>query len=116
MSTTQNQSHSRRSTRRARPTQSASRSASNVPTKSLIASASVALAAGAAFYFRRELMSLMGYHKVHVAPHIHAQLPIAKDLPTIPDFEGNYDMDGVSFDTEGVIVGSDHQAIQQIPH
>ena len=81
----------------------------NVPSKSLFAATSVAAVAGAAFYFRREIMGLMGYRKVHVAPHIHAQLPIAKDLPTISDFDGNYDMDGVSFDTEGVVVGSDHQ-------
>lgn len=40
-------------------------------------------------------------------PQIEANLPIAKDLNTIPDMEGNYDIDGVSFDTEGVIVSSD---------
>jgi hypothetical protein len=35
------------------------------------------------------------------------QLPIAKNLKTISDQEGNYDLDGVSFDTEGVIISSD---------
>ena len=34
-------------------------------------------------------------------------LPIAKNLKTISDQEGNYDLDGVSFDTEGVIISSD---------
>lgn len=103
---------SRKTTNRTSRTQHTS----HVPTKSLFAAASVAAMAGAAFYFRRELMGVMGYQKIHIAPHIHAQLPIAKDLPTIPDFEGNYDMDGVSFDTEGVVVGSDRQANQQNPH
>ena len=82
---------------------------SSTNTNSLMAAASVAVVAGAAYYFRKELMTLVGYQKIHVAPHVKANLPIAKDLPTIHDSEGNYDMDGVSFDTEGVIVGSDNQ-------
>jgi hypothetical protein len=75
---------------------------------SLIAAAGVAAIAGAAFYFRNELMALLGFPKTSIAPHVHAKLPIAKDLPTVPDQDGNYDMDGVSFDTDGVIVGSDN--------
>lgn len=35
------------------------------------------------------------------------KLPLAKDLPTINDSEGNYDIDGVSYDSVGVVVGSD---------
>ena len=42
-----------------------------------------------------------------VAPHVEANLPIAKNLKTIPDVQGNYDIDGVSFDSEGVVVSSD---------
>lgn len=76
---------------------------------SLMAAAGVAALAGAAWYFRNELMGLLGYRRIHVAPHVQAKLPIAKDLPTIPDQEANYDIDGVSFDSEGVIVGSDKQ-------
>ena len=85
---------------------------------SLIAAAGVAALAGTAYFFRRELMALLGYQRIHVAPHIREHLPIAKDLPTIPDFDGNYDMDGVSFDSEGVIVGSDlsSHAHPQTPH
>lgn len=76
---------------------------------SLGAATGVALLAGAAWYFRKELMSLMGLGAPKIEPHVQAKLPIAKDLPTIPDQDANYDMDGVSFDTEGVIVGSDRQ-------
>ncbi len=36
------------------------------------------------------------------------KLPIAKDLQTIPDVQGNYDIDGVSYDDEGVIVSGDN--------
>lgn len=36
------------------------------------------------------------------------RLPIAKPLRTIPDVKGNYDIDGVSFDTEGVVVSGDY--------
>lgn len=43
----------------------------------------------------------------YIAPEIHENLPVAKNLKTIPDVEGNYDIDGVSFDSEGVIVSSD---------
>ena len=75
----------------------------------LMGAAAVAALAGTAYFFRRDLMALAGYQRIHVAPHVKKHLPIAKNLPTIPDFDGNYDMDGVSFDTEGVIIGSGHQ-------
>lgn len=77
--------------------------------RSLIAAVGVAAVAGAAFYFRNELMNLIGYQRIHVMPHIQANLPIAKNLKTVSDMDGNYDMDGVSFDSEGVVVGSDQQ-------
>lgn len=35
------------------------------------------------------------------------RLPVANPLRTIPDHDGNYDLDGVSYDVEGVIVGGD---------
>jgi|GEM_PF-5872106 len=76
---------------------------------SVFAAAGVAALAGAGWYFRHELMELLGYQRIRVAPEIQAKLPIAKDLPTIPDQEANYDIDGVSFDSEGVIVSSDTQ-------
>lgn len=40
--------------------------------------------------------------------HVAENLPVAKNLKTIADTEGNYDLDGVSFDTEGVVVSGDH--------
>lgn len=87
---------------------------------SLLGATSVAALAGIAFYFRNELMGLIGYQKIHMAPHIQAKLPIAKGFKTVSDYDGNYDMDGVSFDTEGVIVGSDGhfetESEQQVPH
>ncbi len=79
-------------------------------TTNLFSAVGVAAAAGTAYFFRRELMKIVGYQPIHVAPHIRAHLPIAKGLPTIADMDGNYDMDGVSFDSEGVVVGSDHQS------
>lgn len=82
----------------------------SVKTNSLIAAAGVAAVAGAAYYFRSELMALFGYQRISYAPHVQAKLPIAKDLPTIDDQAANYDIDGVSFDSEGVIVGSDNQS------
>jgi hypothetical protein len=42
-----------------------------------------------------------------IAPEVKQNLPVAKKLKTIPDVEGNYDIDGVSFDSEGVVVSSD---------
>jgi hypothetical protein len=36
------------------------------------------------------------------------KLPLVQDSETIRDLEGNYDLDGVSYDDEGVIVGSDY--------
>ncbi len=46
--------------------------------------------------------------RVYLAPQIKARLPVAKKLPTVRDNDGNYDMDGVSFDSEGVIISSDN--------
>ncbi len=79
------------------------------PQGSMIAAAGVAAVAGLAWFYRNELMNLLGYQRIEFAPHVKAQLPIAKDLKTIPDQEANYDIDGVSFDSEGVVVGSDKQ-------
>lgn len=45
---------------------------------------------------------------VVIDPKIKKDLPIAKNLQTIDDKEGNYDIDGVSFDSEGVVVSSDN--------
>ncbi len=42
-----------------------------------------------------------------MSPHVAENLPIAKNLKTIPDTDGNYDIDGVSFDSEGVVVSGD---------
>ncbi len=42
-----------------------------------------------------------------LSPRVKAKLPVPKQLPTIRDTDGHYDIDGVSFDTEGVIVSSD---------
>ena len=36
------------------------------------------------------------------------KLPLVQERETIRDIEGNYDLDGVSYDDEGVIVGSDN--------
>lgn len=47
------------------------------------------------------------YTSPTLAPHIKENLPVSQKLKTIPDVEGNYDIDGVSFDAEGVIVSSD---------
>jgi hypothetical protein len=50
--------------------------------------------------------------EAELSPEIAAKLPISKNLNTIPDQVGNYDMDGVSFDVEGVIISSDsHKTI-----
>jgi hypothetical protein len=43
-----------------------------------------------------------------VSPQVGERLPMSKNLQTIPDHVGNYDIDGVSFDTEGVIIASDN--------
>ena len=75
----------------------------------MISAAGVALAAGAAWYFRNELLAFFGIGQDTMAPHVRAQVPVAKNLKTIPDQDANYDIDGVSFDSEGVIVGSDNQ-------
>lgn len=49
-----------------------------------------------------------------VRPDVEEKLPLAKDLPTIADEVGNYDIDGVSYDTEGVVVSSDKNVLPQI--
>ena len=73
----------------------------------LAAGAAVFGAAGtAAFIFRRELKSLL-FGTPIVEPEIEAKLPIAKPLLTVTDFDGNYDLDGVSYDVEGTIISSD---------
>lgn len=43
----------------------------------------------------------------HLSRRVARRLPLAKHLRTIPDQLGNYDLDGVSYDVEGVIVGGD---------
>lgn len=45
--------------------------------------------------------------KPRLTRRVARRLPISKSLHTIPDERGNYDLDGVSFDTEGVIVSGD---------
>jgi hypothetical protein len=56
-------------------------------------------------------LGYLAYRYFNAQPFLHptveSKLPIAKDLYTVSDFVGNYDMDGVSFDTEGVIISSD---------
>lgn len=41
---------------------------------------------------------------------------LSQDLNTIPDQVGHYDMDGVSFDREGVVVGSDQTTSKKSSH
>lgn len=86
----------------------------------MVAAAGVGALAGLAYFYRREIFALLGLDRVEVAPHVQEKLPIAKDLKTVPDVEGNYDIDGVSFDSDGVIVGSDNLAqreqTQQVHH
>ena len=65
----------------------------------LIAGAALA---GAYWLIRRNWTSA-----AYISEAVAERLPVAKKLDTIPDVEGNYDIDGVSFDTEGVIVSSD---------
>lgn len=62
------------------------------------------LAAGATAYL---VYRWMTRSSPYMTPHVEENLPVAKNLKTIPDVEGNYDIDGVSFDSEGVIVSSD---------
>jgi hypothetical protein len=50
-----------------------------------------------------------------LSPRVKSRLPVAKNLPTILDEQGNYDMDGVSFDTNGVVVSGDGNK-SQIPN
>lgn len=44
----------------------------------------------------------------HLDSNVARRLPLAKELNTIADHHGNYDIDGVSFDTEGTIVSGDN--------
>jgi hypothetical protein len=46
--------------------------------------------------------------RLHLDSEVARRLPVSKDLKTIPDDHGNYDIDGVSFDTEGTIVSGDN--------
>ncbi len=50
------------------------------------------------------------FHR-HASPRlsrfVSQKLPLTKHLRTIPDDAGNYDIDGVSFDSEGVVVSGD---------
>lgn len=64
------------------------------------------MAGSAAFIFRREIKSFL-FGTPIVEPAVEAKLPIAKTLKTVADYEGNYDIDGVSYDVEGTIVSSD---------
>ncbi len=60
------------------------------------------------------LGALIGAWRRSVSPtprlsrRVAKRLPIAKPLRTIPDFKGNHDIDGVSYDTEGVVVSGDY--------
>lgn len=75
--------------------------------KTIAASALGAAAVGGlAFFFRKELGSLL-FGRPIIEDEVKAKLPIAKPLLTITDFEGNYDLDGVSYDVEGTIISSD---------
>ncbi len=75
--------------------------------KTFAASALGAIAAGGlAYYFRKELGSVL-FGRPIIEEDVKAKLPIAKPLLTITDFEGNYDIDGVSYDVEGTIISSD---------
>ncbi len=66
--------------------------------------AAAGITASAAFYF---LYRWFRTAAPFVASEIERKLPVAKNLKTIPDAAGNYDIDGVSFDSDGVVVGSD---------
>lgn len=75
--------------------------------KTLAAGALGAIAAGSlAYFFRKEIGSLL-FGRPIIEDDVKAKLPIAKPLLTITDFEGNYDLDGVSYDVEGTIISSD---------
>ncbi len=43
-----------------------------------------------------------------LSERVARRLPIAKPLRTIPDARGNYDIDGVSYDADGVVVSGDY--------
>ena len=72
-----------------------------------VASAGLAVGAGAFLLYRwlKPLTTTMLTPTID--PQVKENLPIAKNLKTIPDATGNYDIDGVSFDSEGVVVSSD---------
>lgn len=46
--------------------------------------------------------------RTHLDAEVARKLPLSKNLQTIADDQGNYDIDGVSFDTEGTIVSGDN--------
>lgn len=68
----------------------------------LFASLAAALAGG---YFAWTRIANRGNPKLR--RQIGNRLPVSKNLETISDVRGNYDLDGVSFDTEGVVVSGD---------
>lgn len=69
----------------------------------LITAASVALGLATGYLVWTRLIS----RTLSARRQVSRKLPIAKPLNTIPDVSGNYDIDGVSFDTEGVVVSGD---------
>lgn len=70
--------------------------------------------AGTAYFLYRRLATQA---QAIITPEVRSKLPVAKDLSTIPDQAGNYDIDGVSFDSEGVVVASDnHKEMESVLH
>lgn len=65
--------------------------------------ASGAACAGIAAYFAYRYFA----NRPKLSHEVEEKLPLAKHLPTITDFEANYDIDGVSYDIEGVIISGD---------
>lgn len=63
------------------------------------------LVTGGAAYFTYRYFS--GAKGASLTTRVGDRLPVSKALPTIADVEGNYDIDGVSYDTEGTIISSD---------
>jgi hypothetical protein len=57
------------------------------------------------------LMRAFRRPRAHISRRVAKKLPLAKPLRTIPDVVGNYDIDGVSFDSEGVIVSGDNNKL-----
>lgn len=74
-----------------------------------------AVAGWGAYYLYKNFGSMLSrsqYGEIHgrVPRDIASRVPLAKSLSTIPDVQGNYDIDGVSYDSEGVVIGSDARA------